>query len=62
MEEVWGFDYEGDSRTLDVHVRRLRHKLGGADGCIETVIGVGYSFVGFGTQQQGSFNVKAAGT
>ncbi|MBS5926862.1 MAG: response regulator transcription factor [Clostridium sp.] len=43
--EVWGYDYPGDSRTVDVHVKRLREKLsGGDDWQIETVWGVGYKF------------------
>lgn len=43
--EVWGYDYPGDSRTVDVHIKRLREKLnGGADWQIETVWGVGYKF------------------
>lgn len=46
LEEVWGFDYFGDSRTVDVHVKRLREKLEGAeDGWqLKTVWGVGYKF------------------
>jgi DNA-binding response OmpR family regulator len=45
LEEVWGYDYPGETRTVDVHVRRLRQKLGdaGKDN-IETVVGVGYRF------------------
>jgi len=46
LEEVWGFDYFGDSRTVDVHVKRLREKLEGAE-CgwqLKTVWGVGYKF------------------
>ncbi|WP_097027786.1 response regulator transcription factor [Clostridium peptidivorans] len=43
--EVWGYDYPGDSRTVDVHVKRLREKLqGGCNWSIETVWGVGYKF------------------
>lgn len=43
--EVWGYDYPGDSRTVDVHVKRLRSKIkGGADWNLETVWGVGYKF------------------
>jgi DNA-binding response OmpR family regulator len=46
LERVWGVDYYGGSRTVDIHVRRLRMKLGvGADG-IETVRGVGYKMAG----------------
>jgi DNA-binding response OmpR family regulator len=47
LDEVWGHEYYGDTRTLDVHVRRLRQKLGGCGGCVETVVGVGYRFKGF---------------
>ena len=46
LEEVWGFDYFGDSRTVDVHIKRLREKLEGVDGNwqLKTVWGVGYKF------------------
>lgn len=46
LEEVWGFDYFGDSRTVDVHIKRLREKLEGVDGSwqLKTVWGVGYKF------------------
>jgi DNA-binding response OmpR family regulator len=46
LDDVWGHQYYGDTRTLDVHIRRLRQKLGSCGQCIETVIGVGYRFVG----------------
>ena len=46
LDDVWGQQYYGDTRTLDVHVRRLRQKLGACGGCIETVIGTGYRFTG----------------
>ena len=46
LDEVWGQEYYGDTRTLDVHIRRLRAKLGPCGDCVETVIGVGYRFVG----------------
>lgn len=42
LSEVWGRDYDGETRTVDVHVRTLRTKLGGDGGRIETVRGVGY--------------------
>ena len=42
LEQVWGVDYYGGSRTVDIHVRRLRQKLGSAVGDLETVRGVGY--------------------
>ena len=46
LEEVWGFDYFGDSRTVDVHIKRLREKLEGVQGNwqLKTVWGVGYKF------------------
>jgi DNA-binding response OmpR family regulator len=46
LDQVWGYRYYGDARTLDVHIRRLRQKLGACGDCIETVVGVGYRFVG----------------
>ena len=39
---VWGYDFDGETRTVDVHVRTLRQKLGEAGNLIETVRGVGY--------------------
>ena len=42
MSEIWGMDYIGESRTVDMHIKTLRHKLGPAGGQIKTVIGVGY--------------------
>ena len=42
LERVWGVDYYGGSRTVDIHVRRLRAKLGSAITALETVRGVGY--------------------
>ncbi len=47
LDNVWGYSYFGDSRTLDVHIRRLRQKMNGCGSCIETVVGVGYRFIGF---------------
>lgn len=46
LDEVWGFDYFGDSRTVDVHVKRLREKLEGVSDkwALKTVWGVGYKF------------------
>jgi DNA-binding response OmpR family regulator len=46
LDSVWGYNYFGDTRTLDVHIRRLRQKLGECGGCIETVVGTGYRFIG----------------
>lgn len=42
MISVWGTDFKGESRTVDVHIRTLRQKLGAAGSCIETVRNVGY--------------------
>ncbi|PYS46334.1 MAG: DNA-binding response regulator [Acidobacteria bacterium] len=50
LDEVWGYNYYGDARTLDVHIRKLRQKLGACGDCIETMIGVGYRFTGCATQ------------
>ena len=46
LDEVWGFEYYGDSRTIDVHIKRLREKLEGASDqwSLKTVWGVGYKF------------------
>ena len=44
LNGVWGYQFEGYARTVDTHVRRLRAKLGGAAGLVETVRGVGYRF------------------
>ena len=46
LDEVWGFEYYGDSRTVDVHIKRLREKLEGVSDqwCLKTVWGVGYKF------------------
>jgi DNA-binding response OmpR family regulator len=49
LDKVWGYSYYGDARTLDVHIRRLRQKLNACGDCIETVVGVGYRFVGCGS-------------
>ena len=46
LDNVWGYSYFGDTRTLDVHIRRLRQKMDECGGCIETVVGVGYRFIG----------------
>jgi len=42
LEVVWGYDFAGETRTVDVHVAHLRHKLGGMTPSIETVWGIGY--------------------
>lgn len=49
LDEVWGFDYLGDSRTVDVHIKRLREKLEGVSDqwALSTVWGIGYKFETF---------------
>ena len=42
LDEIWGYEFDGESRTVDVHIRTLRQKLGEAGDCIETIRGVGY--------------------
>ena len=42
LEDIWGYDFDGETRTVDVHVRTLRQKLGDCGEKIETVRGVGY--------------------
>ncbi|MEE1238462.1 MAG: response regulator transcription factor [Acutalibacteraceae bacterium] len=42
LEEIWGYDYDGENRTVDVHIKTLRTKLGESGAIIETVRGVGY--------------------
>jgi len=42
LDKIWGFDFEGETRTLDVHIRSLRKKLGEYGRAIETVRGIGY--------------------
>ena len=44
LREVWGYDFYGGTRTVDVHIRRLRSKLGDAERRIATIKGVGYRF------------------
>ena len=46
MERVWGFDYEGNTRTVDVHIKTLRQKLGESGALIRTVRNVGYKLSG----------------
>jgi DNA-binding response OmpR family regulator len=53
LDEVWGQQYYGDTRTLDVHIRRLRSKLGACGDSIETVVGVGYRFKGCAARGDG---------
>ena len=54
LDHVWGYSYYGDARTLDVHIRRLRQKLGVCGDCIETVVGVGYRFLGCSSDGAGT--------
>ena len=42
MERIWGIDFEGESRTLDMHIKTLRQKLGDAGSMIKTIRNVGY--------------------
>lgn len=45
LDRVWGFDFEGDPRTVDVHIKRIREKIGSSEHySIETIRGVGYKF------------------
>ena len=48
LENIWGYGSESETRTVDVHIRTLRHKLGAASSLIETVRGVGYRMGGHG--------------
>jgi two-component system alkaline phosphatase synthesis response regulator PhoP len=54
LDHVWGYSYYGDARTLDVHIRRLRQKLDACGDCIETVVGVGYRFLGCSSETAGA--------
>ncbi|HVG32220.1 MAG TPA: response regulator transcription factor [Pyrinomonadaceae bacterium] len=58
LDDVWGHQYYGDTRTLDVHIRRLRQKLGDCGSCLETVIGVGYRFVGCANRRDEGGSVR----
>ena len=44
LDSVWRYDYYGDARTIDTHIKKLRSKLGHAGDCIRTIRGVGYKF------------------
>lgn len=46
LSRIWGYDFDGESRTVDVHIRTLRAKLGECGSIIETVRGIGYKAVG----------------
>ncbi|MGN0711192.1 MAG: response regulator [Anaerovoracaceae bacterium] len=43
LERIWGYDFDGETRTVDVHIRTLRQKLGESGNAVETVRGVGYT-------------------
>lgn len=45
LDKIWGYDFDGETRTVDVHIRTLRSKLGEAGDLIETVRGVGYRII-----------------
>ena len=51
LSDVWGYDYFGGTRTVDVHVRRLRFKLGERESVIGTVRNVGYRFAPTGEDE-----------
>ena len=44
LNNVWNYDYYGDSRTIDSHIKKIRHKLGKKGKYIQTMRGVGYKF------------------
>ena len=46
LVKCWGYDYEGESRAVDTHIKRLREKLGDSAGCVKTVIKAGYKLEG----------------
>ena len=46
LNTIWGYEFDGASRTVDVHIRTLRQKLGESGACIETVRGIGYKISG----------------
>jgi two-component system alkaline phosphatase synthesis response regulator PhoP len=46
LEKIWGYDFDGETRTVDVHIRTLRQKLGEAGDFIDTIRGVGYRIGG----------------
>ena len=60
LSEVWGYDYFGGTRTVDVHVRRLRAKLGDQESLIGTVRNVGYRFNVY--EEDGERVVHSVGT
>ena len=46
LDRIWGYEYDGETRTLDMHIRTLRQKLGEAGSCIQTIRGIGYKIGG----------------
>jgi two-component system alkaline phosphatase synthesis response regulator PhoP len=46
LQEIWGYEFDGENRTVDVHIRTLRSKLGVAGDLVETVRGMGYRIGG----------------
>ena len=46
LDRIWGYSFDGESRTVDVHIRTLRQKLGEVGSWIETVRGIGYKLGG----------------
>lgn len=46
LNEIWGYSFDGENRTVDVHIRTLRQKLGTAGDCIKTIRGIGYKIGG----------------
>jgi two-component system alkaline phosphatase synthesis response regulator PhoP len=46
LDKIWGYEFDGESRTVDVHIRTLRQKLGDCGDYIETVRGIGYKIGG----------------
>ena len=44
LNNVWNYDYFGEARTIDTHVKKLRSKMGAKGNCIKTIWGMGYKF------------------
>ena len=59
LNEVWGYEYFGDTRTVDVHVAHLRDRLAGSSLCINTVRGLGYKITAQGSGVGGQGSVSA---
>ena len=43
LTRIWGYDFDGDIRVVDTHIKQLRKSLGSAADCIQTVVGIGYA-------------------